>query len=174
MLELQTTSPQHSSGRAKGGLGLSLKAGQGWGGDEGPRWGWSVIKSYERPQGPDTCHLDTGILELMPVRRSGRTAGIEFLQHQPRLACPDALRWHFKLLFSWSNSKLSAIKKSLLFPVCSDGQVHSANWSCGKLTLWWEKEEQCSSRSASWVSAPHSCRGVRSSKGKWDPHSGVG
>lgn len=111
MLELQTTSPQHSSGRAKGGSGLSLKAGQGWGGVEGPRWGWSVIKSYERPQGPDTCHLDTGILELMPVRRSGRTAGIEFLQHQPRLARPDALRWHFKLLFSWSNSKLSAIKK---------------------------------------------------------------
>lgn len=50
-----------------------------------------ALKTYECSQGPDTYLIVTGILELMPVRRSACTAGVGFLQHQPRLACTGPL-----------------------------------------------------------------------------------
>lgn len=54
----------------------------------------------------------------MPGRRSGHPAGEGFLQHQPRIACPGPLRWHFKSFLSWSNSKLTAIKKKIINLFC--------------------------------------------------------
>lgn len=113
----------------------------------------------------------TGILELMPVRRSACTAGIGFLQHQPRLTCTGPLGWHFKLLLSWSNSKLPTIKISFashMFIMTSP----FSHWSHGKHPLMRQKRAKFLQISQL-GHCPHSCRGVRSSKGEWDPRSGV-